>query len=135
MLKELLIVGSVLVVGAASVAAHPGGRGVHRRGERHQSLERIAERLELSPSQLDAVRALREGNRESRRALREQLKAAAVQYRDLRESDDPRATEALSRLRELREELMAERIAARADFEKILTPEQREKIEQRRRDR
>lgn len=132
MLKEIVIAGTVMALGATAVAAHPGARQAHRRMHAVQSVERIAEWLELTPQQVDSLKALREARREERRQHRERLRAAAVEYRDLRNAGSPDAGRALENFRALRDEGLALRLAGRADIERILTPEQREKSQQRR---
>ena len=135
MFKEIVIAGTMIAVGATAAVAHPDQRQAHRRSHAVQSVERIAEWLELTPQQVETLKALREDRRETRREFRQRLAASAVEYRDLRDAGDPGAARAFERFRALRDEGLAMRLAARADFERVLTQEQREKIQQRRRQR
>ncbi len=130
MAKRTLAAVVMFVVCASAVWAHPGN--AQRRMDRRDHLARIAERLELTPSQIEAIREIRESQRAKQRELREEMKSVAVQYRDLRDAGDPGADRAMERLRALRDESRARRLAGRADFERILTPEQRDRIRQHR---
>lgn len=130
MRRKLFAAVAVLALTTTAVLAHPGK--AQRRMDRREAVARIAEKLELTPAQIGAIREIRESQRAKQLELRDQMKSAAVEYRNLRGAGNPNADRAMDRLRELRDETRARRLAGRADIEQILTPEQREKIRQRR---
>lgn len=121
----------VITTIAATLAS---GALAHNPSRRHHA-QRMSECLQISPEQKDAMRELRQREREASRPIREELKNAALEYKALSDKNDPEAGAQLARIRDIRDELAARRLAVRAEVERVLTPEQRERAEQCRAER
>ena len=132
MIREIMLGASlVMFAGAAPLAGDVNGQGQVRgdRGSRH---ERMADALGLTDGQRDQISSLRDRERGRGVELHERMKIAALDHRRLRDANDSRADQALAKLRLLREEKQARRLALRADIDQLLTPQQREKRQQMR---
>lgn len=127
MRKILILVVAVLAI--ASLALAGGHRG------RHHGKARVIEELQLSDAQRTQLEKMREKHRATLEPIRDAIRDAAREYRSLKEANDPRATEVREKIRDLREELHIMRMSFRGDFESILTPEQKVKLEARKNER
>ncbi|HXG58442.1 MAG TPA: Spy/CpxP family protein refolding chaperone [Thermoanaerobaculia bacterium] len=118
-----------LVVPAAF--AHQGWhRGHHGRGS--IVMKRMADELGLTEAQRAQIREIRKGEREKNRQLFSDFRAKRRELRQLRRADDPRAGELEAELKAMREQLRAARQATHEKVLGVLTPEQRQKLEQMR---
>lgn len=132
MIRAIALSGLILAAaGNVAIAGDQGGQG-GRRERRHQRVERMADAIQLTDTQRGAIRQLREKEREAGRALHESMKSAALNYRRLRDANNPRADDALEAFSKLRQERAARRLALRAEIETLFTPEQRQKLEEMR---
>ncbi len=128
MIRKTLIAMTATALAASLALAGPHeGRNS---GQRQDRMKKLAEELQLSDAQMDAMRSMRQANMEKNRALREQSQGLAEQYVALRDKNDPKADEVRAQLSSLREEMRIRKLASRGQFEQILTPEQKDKFEQ-----
>lgn len=125
-----------LSIAAMSVAAFATpGRGSaegHRRGAHFQKL---AEKLNLSDAQKQQLKDLRAADKERNQQLYADLRAKVREYRQLRKANDPKAESLRAEFQPLREQVRAARKASREAFLNVLTPDQRQQLEQLRADR
>jgi Spy/CpxP family protein refolding chaperone len=92
---------------------------------------RLIADLDLTPDQVQALEAFRKARMDERRAFREDMDRIRGEMRDL--FADPQANrDKIDKLIDRRAKLLADRekgmLAARADRDKIFTPEQRERL-------
>jgi Spy/CpxP family protein refolding chaperone len=122
---------ATLILAAFAVVAF-AGPGEGRMDRRERGLARC---IDLSDSQKDAIRSLREQERVASQPIRDELQATAREYKRLADKDDPAAASLLAKIHNLRDQLAARRIALRAEIEDVFTPQQRAQIEQCREER
>ena len=127
MFREIIVAGLIMASAGGSVALAHGGRG--HRGDR-AGMSRALEQLDLSEAQKQQIRTLMENERNANQGLREQTRAKAREYRELREANDPRADSVKVELDALRDQFKARHEAVRAEINNLLTPEQRQKLEE-----
>ncbi|MBI2215626.1 MAG: Spy/CpxP family protein refolding chaperone [Acidobacteria bacterium] len=136
--KTIATVAAVALAGTMAFAAGPGqGRGDrHGRGERGDRMARMAEELQLSDAQIDAIKQMRQAERETRRAHREQAQALAKQWVELKDKGDTKGAEKIQKeLAAMKDEAQIRRLAGAGKFESVLTAEQKQKLEQLRAER
>src|SRR5262249_16283977 len=102
------------------------GPGVHRRQLR-MPLER---QLTLTEAQRDQLRAIRQKQFESTRSFREELFQLREKRRGGTFTDEDAA-----RAQSLRQQMQEARKGIRGEFQNVLTPEQRDQVEQLRKER
>lgn len=116
---------AILVAGAAVVNAQPGaGRGA--RGE--AGWTRLAERLDLTEEQKQAIGAIHAEARTRQLETRKQVVQLEAQLRTVMLADAPdeaAAVKLVEQIGDLRAQLQANRIKTRLAVRKQLTPEQR----------
>ena len=129
--KIMTAVVAVALAGSVALAAGPGrGEGHGRRGG-EERMKRMAEELQLSDAQIDAIKQMRQANRQRNQAKRDEAQALAKQWVELKDKGDAKGAEKIQKqLTAMREEAQIRRLAERGKFEEILTPEQKEKLEQ-----
>ena len=129
--KRFLSVATLLATSTAIVAAQPAdGGGRHRGGER------FTKTLNLTDSQKEQMKALREKHQAATKDLREQARELRRQLREAETAGNAAQIEALSAQHgALMGKLRVASLAARQDFQQVLTPEQREKLQQQRENR
>jgi Spy/CpxP family protein refolding chaperone len=117
--------------------AFAGGRQGEGRGERQgregqgDRLARMAEQLQLSDAQVDAIKKMRQADMEQNRARRQQAQSLAKQWVKLKDKGDVKGAEKLrTQLSTMKEEAQIRRLAERGKFEDVLTDEQKQKLEQ-----
>jgi Spy/CpxP family protein refolding chaperone len=125
--KTLIAMTATALAASLAFAGSHDGRGNHQRQER---MKKLAEELQLSSAQMDALREMRRADMEKNRALREQAQSLAKEYVALRDKNDPRADKVRTQLKDMREDMEIRKLANRDRFETILTPEQKGKLEQ-----
>ena len=133
MKRRNLIIGSAIVfaVTAAGIAAVPG-RGMRHFGGRDGAAvrQRVATILDLSEGQLAQWNAIQTATREKIEPLAAQRRANAAALRaemTNAQPDPARVGQLVIANREIREEMRELRTGAGAQFEAILTPEQKAK--------
>ena len=130
--KTITAIAAVALVGTVAFAGGPGRGGNHGRGGNPQDhMKRMAEDLQLSDAQIDAIKQMRQADRERNQARRDEAQALARQWVALTDKGDTKGAEKLQKqLSSMREETQIRRLAERGKFEEILTPEQKDKLEQ-----
>ena len=96
---------------------------------------RLAARLGLSDEQQAQVEAMRDKHRETLRPMMESARQADRSFRSALEGENPEATavgQAALAMHAARQKVQAAHEAIREEMKAILTPEQREKLEQTR---
>lgn len=125
---------TLLAATVSTVAlAHPAGRNA--RHHRRPGHEAVAARLNLSDAQRAQVRAIREDQRDATRELRQELRRMRRELRQMREPNSPEAERLEARMEELRDRLQGRVAAARTEFRKVLTAEQRAELDRLREQR
>jgi len=124
-------------IGAAALAHGPGphrdGRdrcGDFERGP-EMRLERMAERLDLTADQVQAIEKIREEARAENQELRKQIMRLRNEKRGEMLKDEPATKTVLALTRQIgdiRTELQANRMETRLAVRKLLTPVQRDKM-------
>jgi Spy/CpxP family protein refolding chaperone len=115
--------------GHGGPGAHRGG---HHGGHHGPPIERLARFLALTDEQIEAAKAIREATEAQVAPIRQAQKALHEELRTLLDAEAPDATavgEVAIELHEGREQIHALREQAKADFEALLTAEQRDKLE------
>lgn len=136
--KTLATITALTLAGTMAFAAGPGqGRGDrHGRDERGDRMARMAEDLQLSDAQIDAIKQMRQAEMEQRRAHRQQAQALAKQWVELKDKGDTKGAEKLQKqLSAMKEEAQIRRLAGAGKLESVLTDEQKQKLEQIRSER
>lgn len=131
-----LIVGSALAT-SGMVMAFPdddhGPRAHHMGGfDKERMFEHLADELDLTEGQLAQLKANREAEKETRKADRQAMHEVHQQLRDAIESGADQATlDSLgAKLGQLEVKKMQRMHEQRLQFESILTPEQKTKLEE-----
>jgi len=114
-----------------------GGRGMgfgHRGMDSESHVDRMAERLELTKEQRDKVRAIVDKTRPQTRELRDKLSENRKQLQTLTQQGTAKERE-IRKLADNQGKLIADMIVQRSkekgEINAVLTPEQREKMQQR----
>jgi Spy/CpxP family protein refolding chaperone len=146
-MKLLLIAGVVSgVVATGLVHAMPGGercmRGGHEMGKGHgrhgmdpeARIERMADALDLTQEQRSQMRGIVDKSRPQTREVRDRLRDSRKQLHALMQQDQAPEGE-IRRLADSQGKAMADMIVlhtrVQADIRSLLTPEQRQKMQQR----
>jgi protein CpxP len=127
MLKKTAMFAAIAIVAASVAVAHPQRGGQGREGGRGAML---MEKLDLTDAQKKDIGELRAKQQAAMQSLRDQMQKLAVEFRDLRDSNDPQAEAVREEMRKVREELQARRMAHHADVEKLLTPDQKKELDE-----
>ncbi len=144
---KLLLIATVVTgtVAAGFAYAMPGGdrclRGGHEMGKGHghgmdteARIERMADTLDLTPEQRSQMRGIVDKSRPQTREVRDRLHDSRKQLRALMRQDKASEGE-IRRLADMQGKAMADMIVLRAkvqaDISSLLTPEQRQKLQQR----
>jgi Spy/CpxP family protein refolding chaperone len=113
-----------------------GGHGMgfgHRGMDSDSRIDRMAERLGLTTVQRDKVRAIVDKSRPQSRALRDKLSESRKQLRTLIQQGTAKESE-IRKLADNQGKLIADKIVLRSkmqgEINAVLTPEQREKLQQ-----
>lgn len=146
--KSLMKVAAAVVAAlpcvTAAYAQEPGGPLAHERGPEFRrfgragpgpGLGRLAEELGLSDDQKAQLEVLRATQRETIQPLMENARQAHEAFRSALESESPEATavgQAALAMKAAERKVRAARDAAFEEMKDVLTPEQREKLEQAR---
>jgi Spy/CpxP family protein refolding chaperone len=94
-------------------------------------MKRMAEELQLSDAQIDAIKQMRQADRQRNQAQREEARTLAKQWVELKDKGDAKGAEKVQKqLTTMREEGQIRRLANQGKFEEVLTPEQKKKLEQ-----
>ena len=134
-----LVLGSALTTSGMVLAfqdedgGHYGHKGHHGGGHHMERMyERMAEKLELTEGQKAQLKADREASKAARKAHRQEAHAVHKQLREAIESGADQATlDALgAKLGQLEVQKMQRRQQMHAQFEAILTDEQKAKLEE-----
>jgi Spy/CpxP family protein refolding chaperone len=117
----------------AGFGGHGMGHGAHRM-DPEARIERMADMLDLSKEQRDQVRAIVDKSRPQARELRDKLADnrkqlhALVQQGNAKEADVRKLADAQGKLTA---DLIVQHTKVRSEIQALLTPEQREKLQQR----
>ena len=108
------------------------GKGEHK-GKYCQKgrIERMAEKLDLSESQLKQVREIQEKYRPEKQALRDKMKSSRQQLREVMQVeniDQAKVRKLAQQLGDLKAEKIVLRSQIRSEMNKVLSKEQREKM-------
>lgn len=136
--KTLATMTALALTGTIALAAGPGhGRDDrHGRGERGERFARLAEELQLTEAQIGSLQQMRKADAEQRRAHREEARALARQWVELRDKGDAKGAEKLQKqLAAMKEEAQIRRLAGEGKLESVLTDAQKQKLEQMRAER
>ncbi|MFA6955411.1 MAG: Spy/CpxP family protein refolding chaperone [Thermoanaerobaculia bacterium] len=129
--KAITAFTALTLVGTMAFAGGGQGEGRGERQGRGDRMARMAEELNLSDAQVDAIKKMRQADMEQNRARRQQAQALAKQWVELKDKGDTKGAEKLrTQLSTMKEEAQIRRLAERGKFEEILTDEQKQKLEQ-----
>jgi periplasmic protein CpxP/Spy len=137
-MKSKVWVAALLVAAtAAALPAQMRRPGLERGpgADRGPGGGRMFAALDLTEGQKAQIAILREQAREETAAMHEQMRELTRTWWEMRRTGDPKAEEVRAEVRNLREEIWLRHAGTRAEIESILTPEQREKLEQMRAER
>ncbi len=99
-------------------------------GERSALRGAAAQKLNITDAQKTQLKQLRESARQNNAQLFAGVRAKRQELRSLMRTDDPRASDVKAQLEALRPQLEAARQQQHSAFLSVLTPEQREQLEQ-----
>ena len=114
---------------ATAQAQGPGGQG--RFGDFEQRFEKMAEQLDLTADQTQAIKKIREAGRAEGQKIHKQIMRLQNEKRGELLKDEPDAKTAISLAKEigsLRTDLRVNRLENRLAVRKMLTTEQRDKM-------
>ena len=139
--RNKLIIASALLIGAIGAGGIAFGEGRHHGGGSFgfgpgpERIERMAGKLDLSDEQRDAIRAIADKARPSFREYGDSLRDNREKLRELAQADDADQA-AIRALADAQGDTMADMIVLRTDLMRevraVLTPEQREELENKR---
>lgn len=129
-----IVLAATLALGTLAAMAADGSHG-GRHGKsgmrRGMGVEKMAERLKLTPEQKQKFEALHSRNNEGRKARREAMRAdhQALEAELRKDNPDRAAIQRLTTAIQQRQaQAMQERVQARLEFNQSLTPEQRAEL-------
>jgi len=126
-MKKIVIAFAVAATAAAAFAS-PHARTAHRDGAAH--FERFAEKLNLTDAQRQQIRDIRQADREQNKQLYADFRTKMQEFRAARRAGDANAAALRADLQPLREQIQAARKTTRQSILGVLTPEQRQQLEQ-----
>ena len=142
-LASAILIGSLAIGGAAIATADNDYRGKGEyhgkycdKGKKHgYRFERMADELDLSETQMKQMRNIKETFKPQRQALRQKMRENRKTLRELMHADNIDQA-AVNQLANAKGELVKEKILLRAQFKaemnKVLNKEQREKMKNKR---
>ncbi|MGK2855959.1 MAG: Spy/CpxP family protein refolding chaperone [Thermoanaerobaculia bacterium] len=129
--RTMTAIAAVALAGTVALAGGPGRGGHHGNQGGQDRMKRMAEQLQLSDAQIDAMKQMRQADRQRNKAHRDEAQAIAKQWVALKDKGDTKGAEKLhQQLTTMREEMRIRRLAESGKFKEVLTPEQQEKLEQ-----
>lgn len=129
--KTMMAVAAVALAGTVALAGGPGRGEQQGRHGGQDRLMRLADELQLTDAQISAMKEMRQADRQRNEARRDEAQTLAKQWVALKDKGDTKGADKIqSQLTSMREEMRIRRLAERGKFEEILTPEQKEKLEQ-----
>jgi Spy/CpxP family protein refolding chaperone len=108
---------------------------MYRDGGDERHLERMTDRLGLNDAQRAAVRTALDQSRPQLREIQDKLRANRQALRDLTAADtldENRVRQLAQEQGQLHAEMIVQRTRVRSEIHKVLTPEQRERMHERR---
>jgi periplasmic protein CpxP/Spy len=133
-MKRTIVAAALMLVSTAFVAeAGKHGRDGGRHGGHHRGAMiagKLAEKLNLTDAQKEQMKNLREQQKQTIAPLHETMKAKRREYAELKKANDPRAEALATELKSLREQSRQIHESFRAQFEGVLTAEQKVQLEQ-----
>ena len=132
-LVALLVVGIATLAMAQGPGQGRGGRGGLGDGESGPEMrwEKMAQRLDLSAEQTEAIAEIREKGRSKNLEMRKELRLLRHEKSGEMLKDDPATKTVLgltTKIGELRTEMQVNRMRDRLEVRKVLTPQQRDKM-------
>jgi len=127
-----LAVLSIICLATVALAQGPGARGGGNGGRGNgMAIERMAQRLDLTLEQVEAIKEIREKGREENVGLRKDMMKLRNEKRGEMLEDSPSSDKVLKLTRQigdLRTEMQTNRMSNRLEVRKVLTPAQRDKM-------
>lgn len=131
-MKKMIVAAGLVLVSTAFVAE--AGKHHRHHGEKHHRdgmiAGKIAEKLNLSDAQKEQMKNLREQMKQTLSPLHQTMKAKRQEFVELKKANDPRAEVLETELKSLRERSRQIRDSFRAQFDGVLTADQRAQLEQ-----
>ena len=127
------VVAGILAMTAIDAAAQPRGKGKRGMGRRN-----LMAQLDLTADQQEKVKAIRLENAKKMARIQADVKVASLELREVMAQDVPSAGEVKAKLKAVSEppsRMMESRINTQLAMKKILTPEQRQKMKELRKQR
>ena len=126
-----LVIACAIAVTAVAASAHPHARPAQRGAQ----MRRLARQLNLSDAQKQQIRDIHRSARERNEQLYADFRTKFRQFRELKRAGDPAAENLRNELKPLRDQIRAARQATRELVRGVLTPEQRQQLDQLRAER
>lgn len=127
-----IVLATALTAGALTALAADGFHGRHGRGmHRGMAMEKMAERLKLTPEQKQKLEAMRNRNHDAMQAQREAMRAEHQALQAELRKDSPNQAEIqrlMTSIQQRRAEAFQQRVQAQLAFNQSLTPEQRAEL-------
>ena len=121
----------MLVLASASLPAQGLRRQAGPRGRQGPGIERLQERLNLTPAQVNGIQALQENRRKEMQSLNEEMRQKRQYLRSLMQQTNPNPTDvgnAALAVKETRERARAINERFLSGVKGLLTPEQQQKL-------
>jgi len=122
-----LVIACAIALTAAAASARPHVRPAHRGAQ----MRRLAKQLNLSDAQQQQIRDIHQAARERNQQLYADFRTKFRQFRELKRAGDPAADNLRAELKPLRDQIRAARKATRELVRGVLTPEQRQQLDER----
>jgi protein CpxP len=132
-MRKFVIAVVVAATAAIAFAGPHGAYGRHGNGAAH--MKRFAEKLGLSDAQKQQMSQIRKADFERNKQLYTDFRAKRQEFRQLKQANDPRAESVKGELESMKTQVTAARQAAHEQILGVLTPEQRQQLEQWRENR
>lgn len=123
----IAITASLVPMAFAGEHAAAGSGGHARAGAQH-----FLGQLNLTADQQGQIKAIHEADRQANQALHSAFRAKVAEYRQLKQSNDPKADAVKAELQPLRDQVKAARKATHEKVLSVLTPEQLAQLQQMR---
>ena len=127
------LLAGALALSAGSAMAAPGQMGPGGKGRRGPGVQRLMKQLDLTEAQQEKMKALRLETAKKGAQIQADLKVATLELRNLMSQDAPSASDVKARLQavnQARGQMMENRVTMQLAVKKILTPDQRKKMKE-----
>lgn len=126
-MKKFVI--ALAITATAALAYATPQRGLGHGGNRAAHMQKFAEKLGLTDAQKDQIKSIFKADREKNQQLYSDFRAKRLEYRQLKDANDPKADSVKAELSGMRDQVKAARKSTHESILGVLTPDQRAKLD------